>query len=595
MIQRRSVRAGALLAGLAAAWAAGPVGAAPASGPDSLATLGELSGYTQTGRYDEVERLCRAFSARWPARVRCDEFGRTPEGRPMLALVVSSAGTLDPRVAHSRGLPVLLFQGGIHAGEIDGKDAGFSALEALLDGRELPGALERVVLVFVPVFNVDGHERFGRWNRPNQRGPEEMGWRTTAQNLNLNRDYAKADAPEMRAMLRLLEAWDPILYVDLHVTDGAQFREDISVEIEPGHGWDTELARTGNAIRDSVLARLREQGFLALPFYPSFVEADRPESGFAANVASPRYQLEYWATRNRFAALVETHSWKTYPRRVAATRATVLAMVDLASRDGARWLAESRAADARAAGLAGQPVVLAYRTGEATREIEFQGYEYTRGPSEISGQDWIRYDETKPATWRVPQRYTVEPKLTVAAPERGYYVPAAHAAWLSAELDLHGIRYETLPTPQRAVAVQAFRATEVAVGSKIEEAHVRVEVQGGWREETRDLPAGSLFVPIAQPKSRLVMSLLEPEAPDSYVSWGRFNAAFEQKEYMEDYVAEAVAREMLANDPELEREFRRRLGEDAAFAASPGARLDFFYQRHPSWDERYRLYPVYRR
>ncbi len=174
-------------------------------------------------------------------------------------------------------------------------------------------------------------------------------------------------------------------------------------------------------------------------------------------------------------------------------------------------------------------------------------------------------------------------------------MPAAHAAWLSAELDLHGIRYETLPTPQRAVAVQAFRATEVTVGSKIEEAHVRVEVQGGWREETRDLPAGSLFVPIAQPKSRLVMSLLEPEAPDSYVSWGRFNAAFEQKEYMEDYVAEAVAREMLANDPALEREFRRRLSEDAAFAASPGARLDFFYQRHPSWDERYRLYPVYRR
>src|SRR2546426_220262 len=78
------------------------------------------------------------------------------------------------------------------------------ALKQALEGTAAGGALARVTLVFVPVFNVDGHERFGRWNRPNQTGPEEMGWRTTAQNLNLNRDYVKADAPEMSAMLRLL-------------------------------------------------------------------------------------------------------------------------------------------------------------------------------------------------------------------------------------------------------------------------------------------------------------------------------------------------------------------------------------------------------
>ena len=94
----------------------------------------------------------------------------------------------------------------------------------MLEGTAAQGALAQVTFVFVPVFNVDGHERFGRWNRPNQVGPEEMGWRTTAQNLNLNRDYVKADAPEMQAMLRLLNEWDPILYVDLHVTDGAQVR-----------------------------------------------------------------------------------------------------------------------------------------------------------------------------------------------------------------------------------------------------------------------------------------------------------------------------------------------------------------------------------
>ena len=124
----------------------------------------------------------------------------------MLALAVSRTGALSAEQAKKRGLPVLLIQGGIHAGEIDGKDAGFLALREALENKAAPGALDKQVLLFVPVFNVDGHERFGKWNRPNQRGPVEMGWRTTAQNYNLNRDYVKADAPEMQSMLALVNA-----------------------------------------------------------------------------------------------------------------------------------------------------------------------------------------------------------------------------------------------------------------------------------------------------------------------------------------------------------------------------------------------------
>lgn len=119
-------------------------------------------------------------------------------------------------------------------------------------------------------------------------------------------------------------------------------------------------------------------------------------------------------------------------------------------------------------------------------------------------------------------------------------------------------------------------------------------MEGAWNSEARDIAAGALFVPVAQPLSRLVLALLEPQAPDSLVAWGRFNNAFERKEYMEDYVAEDVARQMLAADPALRADFDRRLAADPAFAADPAARLDYFYRRHPSWDERYGLYPVLR-
>src|SRR5690606_291464 len=260
------------------------------AGPDArLGTVSERSGFVRTGRYDEVVALCDAFAAEHPEAVRCIDFGTTPEGRPMKALVASRSGALTPAAARDAGLPVLLVQGGIHAGESDGKDAGFLALRQALDGEAAPGALDRQVLLFVPVFNVDGHERFGRWNRPNQRGPEEMGWRTTAQNYNLNRDYVKADAPEMQAMLALVNAWDPILYVDLHVTDGAKFRQDVSYQIEPVHAGDAQLRADGLAMRTALVDAVAAQGAHPLTFYPSFVEEDNPASGFIDGVAPPRF------------------------------------------------------------------------------------------------------------------------------------------------------------------------------------------------------------------------------------------------------------------------------------------------------------------
>src|SRR3974390_2975586 len=189
--------------------------------PDQiLTTIAEQSEFRHTGKSDEVTRLCAAFAAAWPEAVQDLEFGRSAEGRAMRALLVSRGD--------ARTVPILMLQGGIHPGESDGKDAGFIALRELLSGSAAPGVLERMAILFVPAFNIDGHERFGRWNRPNQNGPEETGWRATAQNLNLNRDYAKADAPEMRALLALIRTWDPLVCADLHVTDGADFQPDIS-------------------------------------------------------------------------------------------------------------------------------------------------------------------------------------------------------------------------------------------------------------------------------------------------------------------------------------------------------------------------------
>ena len=580
----RMLLAAVLLAGTGGALAAEP----------ALTTVAERSGFTRTGRYDEVIALCDAFAKAYPRQVRCIDFGITPEGRPMKAMIVTGSGSFTPDAARAAGVPVLLVQGGIHAGEIDGKDAGFLALREMLEGKLAKGALEEQVLLFVPVFNVDGHERFAAYNRPNQRGPEEMGWRVTAQNFNLNRDYAKADAPEMQAMLRLVDAWDPIAYIDLHVTDGAKFEHDVAIQVEPIYAGDDALRSAGRAFRDAVIADTAKQGALPLAFYPSFVESDNPQSGFIDGVSPPRFSTGYFQLRNRFAMLVETHSWRDYAHRVKVTHDVVLSVVGQVAQHGREWLRIAREADGRAKVLAGKPVPLDYAATAKVRTIDFRGYVYTRTPSEISGAPMTRYDEAKPQLWKLPLRDDVQPSLSAEAPRAGYLVPPAEAAFVAEKLKLHGIEFRRIGHALPKASVQTFRADKASFSPVSMESHQRLSVQGSWEPETRDVGAGALFVPIAQAKARLVMALLEPQAPDALAAWGGFNNFFEQKEYMEAYVAEDVAREMLARDPALKAVFEQKLRDDPAFAGDAGARLQFFARRHPSWDERYNLYPVLR-
>ncbi|MEO8704636.1 MAG: M14 family zinc carboxypeptidase [Kofleriaceae bacterium] len=547
----------------------------------SLVTVGEQSQYVRTGRYVEVERLCADF-ARAYASVHCDELGRTGEGRPILAL----------RIERRANLPVLYVQGGIHAGEIEGKDAGFAFLRDLLDGKVAAGALDAVTVVFVPVINPDGHERFGPNHRPNQRGPEEMGFRTNGARLNINRDFVKADTPELRAVLGVLRRRDPVLMIDLHATDGAKFEHDISINTSPVAPRGDALDETANALRDHVAKRLTELGHLPVTFYPSFVDDNDPLSGFGIGEAPPRFSHFYMAARGRLGLLVETHSWRTYKERTASTYHTLQAVFEAAVTQAAGWRTVADAVARSESALAGTQLTLVWKNGPGKHEIEFRGYAFEKRPSELSGGAWLVYDEKTPQIWKVPLFDELVPAITVDVPRGGYVIDGGFAQQVGALLDLHGIAHVPV-TGEPALALEAYRATKATPLPPFE-GRTRMTLEGAWTSETRTLERGAIFVPIAQPRARLVLHLLEPALPDSLAQWGFFNASFEQKEYMEPYLVEEQARAMLERDPSLRAQFDAAVAADPELAKSPEKRLHWFYKRHPAWDERVNLLPVYR-
>ncbi|MGH8324300.1 MAG: peptidase M14, partial [Steroidobacteraceae bacterium] len=390
--------------------------------------------------------------------------------------------------------------------------------------------------------------------------------------------------------------------------DGADFEPDISIQVEPVNQGDPSLRASGVELRELLIAKLGAQGSLPVSFYPDLAKTDDPASGFVLAVLSPRFSTGYFPQRNRFTVLVETHSWKPYEMRLRAMRNAIVGLAELAATHGAKWLNDVQRADAGR--LGGNEIVLDYAAAwrepaqaggtaatvddAGARIIEFRGYAYTREPSLISGDRVTIYDPKTPQIWSVPYRDRVQPSLTVTAPRGGYVVSAGYAEFVQSKLALHGIRCEPVAQSRDEVPLQTFRAERVEFAPVPFEGCMRATLHGRWRDEPQPIPAGSLFVPMAQRNARLVMALLEPQAPDSLAAWGFFNACFEQKEQVEPYVAEQIAREMLAASSGLRAEFEYKVAADAAFAADPSARLGFFLRRHASWDPYFNLYPVYR-
>ena len=551
---------------------------------DPWITPCEASGLQRTPRYAETVAWLRRLADAAP-EIDMVSLGRSPEGRDIWMMIASSELAFTPETLRATGKPTLLAQAGIHAGEIDGKDAGMMLLRDLAFGSQ-HDLLKQVNLLFIPILNVDGHERFGPWSRINQRGPLEMGWRTSARNLNLNRDYTKLDTVEIQHLVRALNAWQPDLYLDLHVTDGADYQYDITWGGNGDHAYSRSIGRwIDRELTPDVERALRDMGHVPGPLIFMVDERDVMR-GVDYWTASPRFSNGYGDARHLPTVLVENHSLKPFDQRVLGTYVLLEATLRaLAKRGGA--LRRAIADDSR---RRPDELALDWIAGNGdSPSLDFLGVESRLAPSAISGALRVTWTgEPKPA--RVPWVKRTTPALVTKRPG-AYWVPAAWSDVI-AKLEMHGVQLERLEQA-REVDVEVQRITAWSLETKPFEGRVRVTPTSTEPERRRVVfAAGSARVPTDQPLGDLVMLLLEPESPDSFFQWGFFYEILQRTEYAEAYVLEALAERMLEADPDLRAEFERKLLADATFASNPEARLDWFYQRTPYFDDRWRLYPV---
>lgn len=582
----------------------------------------EKSNFVQTGPYAEVEGFCKDMAHRYPLWVRCFSIGQSQEGRSILAMALSRTGQLTPQQVRRRNTPVVLAIGGTHAGEIDGKDAGMMLVRDLLRRPAKSDPLRQQVLLFVPVFNVDGHEHPRQFNRPNQNGPVLQGERVTARRVNLNRDWMLGQTPEMSAMLKLIQEWDPLLTVDMHATDGLRFRHDVSLSMSPMFNPDEGLREAAARFQTLALDRIGSKGHYPLYFTPVLLDKENPAAGFMLDADEPRYSHVYAVLRNRLGVLVEDQAWEPYASRVQTCKDVLESMLELIATHGKGLLDAALNADRNAWLRERQAVHLVWRnalefapeTASPTGEMDVRGYEYTihEHAPVVDGRH-ITYHTDRPTIWRIPYYAQVEPLLefSVKLPAGGYLIPSGWAAAVRPYLDRHKITYRVLQSPAKHVQVEELNLDNASIHIEPQsyQGLQRASINGRWTPAQVDLARGAVWVPLNQPKALLAAHLLEPSGPDSLSSWGVFNAVYEITDHVSNHRMLELSQWMYQQDERvrdlygadvyqklhvLRESYDTRMDEDEGFRNDPDHRLDFWMQELPYHDPTYNRYPILR-
>lgn len=562
--------------------------------PPNWQTTAESTNYVKTSRYDEAIAYAKKLDTASPL-ITYQSIGKSGEGRDIPLLIAARDSAFTPKWAKKTGRPIVFIQAGIHAGEIDGKDAGFALLRDIAITKTRTDLLKNAIILFIPIYSVDGHENWSPFNRINQNGPVEMGFRANATNLNLNRDYMKADAPETRAWLELWNKWKPDVFIDCHVTNGADFQYNVTYE----YAHHQEVAPAIKAWMDEhfdgkVVPAVEKEGNL-LTHYVEFAGRE-VTGGIATFIATPRFATGYAAIRNRAGLLIETNVYKPYKSRVRGTYDILRHFVEEIGRSRSSLFVANVTADTQTVERGKtfddkRQFPLSLGITDKSTPLDFKGVKYTLEDSPITGGKRIVYG-TEPMNITIP-RFDDARVTASVAPPLAYIIPTQYKDAIE-RLEWHGIRFERL-TKSLTAEVESYKLSEPKWSTSSFENRITLTAKQTPVKEMRTFAAGSALIPLDQEAGNLAIHLLEPNGPDSLLYWGFFNSIFEQKEFGSGYVIEKLALEMIAKDPKLKEEFDKRLQEDAAFARSPQARLRFFYEKSPYFlNQKVGVYPVSR-
>jgi len=549
--------------------------------------------HNTTATYAECVAFYQELAAAYPATMQLREAGPTDSGRPLHEVVLSADGTFEPAASRAKGRPILFIQNGIHPGEPEGIDASMLLARDLLREKKYQPLLQKVTVVIIPAYNIDGMLNRNSTTRVNQNGPQAYGFRGNARHLDLNRDFVKQDSRNARSFAALFQKWRPEVFVDTHTSNGADYQYTITLIPTQYNKLGPVL---GAYLKDKLLPALytgMAQKKWPLTPYVDF-DGETPESGLRAFLESPRYSTGYAALFNSIGFMPETHMLKAFGPRVRATHDLLLTYVQTLATQAPTLLAARAEADAALAAQTQFPLAWALDE-QPSGTVQFRGYEAGHRPSAVSGQPRLYYDRARPYVRPVKFYNAAHATAEVTVPA-AYVIPAAWGEVLD-NLRRNGVVLRPLAQPLAGPAA-TYRIEDYKTTPRPYEGHyLHSQARLATLSEPQaTLATGAYLAVLAEqgPAKRYLVEALEPQATDSFFAWGFFDSVLQQKEHYSDYVFEDLAAEFLTQNPAVRQQLDAAKAADPTLAASGPAQLEWVYQHSPYAEAGYRRYPVLR-
>jgi hypothetical protein len=522
---------------------------------------------------------------------RLFEYGTTDFGYPLHLFVISKTKEFNPERLREKGFRIVLVSNGIHPGEPCGIDASIKLASDILSGKDdLWQFMDSTVICIVPVYNVDGAHNRSEYNRANQNGPIEQGFRANARNLDLNRDYAPMDSRNAQTFAHIFHLWKPHLLIDTHTTNGADYQYIMT--LIPTH--PQELPPSLGEYYDKVFEpflynEMEKSGYDMVPYVSPMGQT--PESGLQQYINTPRYTTGYGKSFNTITLMTEAHMFKTFSERVLSTYEFIKASLNFMHTNGSVIRQLKNDADLF---IASKTDFVLHWELDITKPdtIDFKGFEAEFIDSKITGGKRLRYDRDKPFTKRIPYFRHYLPKLTITRPDY-YIIPQAwHDVIYRLSInDVQMTRFET----DTVIEVEAYYIVNYKTNNQPYNGHyLHYDVEVRKENQQIQFYKGDYVIPVNQKVNQYIVEMLEPQAYDSYFAWNFFDPILQRKEYFSPYVFEDFAFEMLEKDEDLREEFESKKLADNAFASNARAQLNFLYERSPYFEKSYMRYPIFR-
>lgn len=546
----------------------------------------ETSMGKQTATYHQVIDYYQKLANEYP-QLSIQDFGTTDSGYP-LHLVILNPDIDLPLDESRKSKSLLLINNGIHPGESDGIDASMMLFRDIVQGK-LPMP-RRVIVATIPVYNIGGSLNRNSHTRANQNGPEAYGFRGNARNYDLNRDFIKSDSKNAKAFASLFHQIQPDVFIDNHVSNGADYQYTLTHLFTQHNKLG---GRLGEYLHTSLMPalenKLKKSNWDITPYVNVFNRV--PETGFSQFMDSPRYSTGYTSLFNVFGMMVETHMLKPYKQRVEGTYQLMLSMIEIMETETDKIKQLRHDYSKSLYEQTTYPLDWELDEGKSST-INFKGYQAQTIDSKVTSGQRLKYDRSKPFTKPVKYQNYFKPRVTVTIP-KAYIIPKQ---WheIIALLKLNRVEVAELKEDQ-SFLVESYRIKDYETMKSPYEGHyAHFNTQIVPSSQQKLFSKGDYIIHLNQDSIRYLIETLEPQAPDSFFNWNKFDTILQQKEHFSPYVFEEIAEEILNNDPQLMKQFKHKQKTEKEFNENWYAQLDWVHKHSKYYENAHMQYPVYR-